>query len=167
MGRIFVCSDTHFGHKNIIEYCNRPFKDTDEMDAKLIENWNSVVEPEDTVFFLGDFALGGKQDIINYGQALNGHKILVLGNHDHSTKVAYREAGFENIFGEKVIIDFDDYGTIQFSHHRVPDEETHYINLYGHQHDKPTDDSMHRCVSMECINYKPILLEEAIKGLGE
>jgi len=167
MGKIFVISDTHFNHKNIIEYCNRPFENVESMNNALIENWNSVVGPEDTVFCLGDFVLGSKEDIISIGQQLNGHKILILGNHDRGTRISYKEAGFEQIYGEKVIMNFEQYGTIHFSHHRVPNEDTHYINLYGHQHDKPNDDEHHRCVSVELIDYKPILVEEAIKGLTQ
>ena len=50
MGKIFVTSDTHFNHKNIIEYCKRPFKDTLEMNEYIIEKWNSVVKDEDIVY---------------------------------------------------------------------------------------------------------------------
>lgn len=79
---LFFVSDTHFGHENIIKFCNRPFKTTNEMDEALIKNWNSVVGPEDTIFHLGDFAFGGSQ-LWNYTlQKLNGHKILIIGNHD-------------------------------------------------------------------------------------
>ena len=55
----FFTSDTHFGHANIINLCNRPFKDVNHMNDMLVENWNSVVSDDDTVFHLGDFALGG------------------------------------------------------------------------------------------------------------
>ena len=44
--RVFFTSDTHFNHTNIIRYCDRPFKSTDEMNEKLIGNWNSAVGPE-------------------------------------------------------------------------------------------------------------------------
>lgn len=65
----FLTSDTHLGHKNIITYCHRPFKDTYLMNKAITENWNSVVKPEDTVYHLGDFAFGGIKNYIPY---LNG-----------------------------------------------------------------------------------------------
>lgn len=52
--RIFVTSDLHLGHYNIIRYCKRPFNNLDDMNTKLVRNWNSVVSPKDTVYFLGD-----------------------------------------------------------------------------------------------------------------
>jgi calcineurin-like phosphoesterase family protein len=74
-------SDHHFGHKNVITYCNRPFKDEIEMTWKLIEAWNSVVKPDDEVFYLGDFSLADKyaRDITH---RLSGKKYLIMGNHD-------------------------------------------------------------------------------------
>lgn len=80
--RIFFTSDLHFGHKNIIRFCNRPWKDTDEMDEALIENWNSVVKEDDIVFDLGDFAFAPNSKWKEILSKLNGHHYLVLGNHD-------------------------------------------------------------------------------------
>lgn len=57
--RVFFTSDTHFNHTNIIRFCNRPFKDVSHMNETIISNWNRVVGPEDIVFHLGDFCLGG------------------------------------------------------------------------------------------------------------
>ena len=74
---IYFISDTHFCQKSIIPYCHRPFGSVDEMNEKLIENWNSVVKKDDKVYFLGDFCLGDlseKRDILN---RLNGYKIIV------------------------------------------------------------------------------------------
>ena len=76
-------SDTHFSHANIIAYCNRPFRDVQEMNEALIEKWNSTVAADDVVFHLGDLALG--QDIgrqIALTAELHGDKRLVPGNHD-------------------------------------------------------------------------------------
>lgn len=57
MSNTFVTSDVHFGHNNIIKYCNRPFQNSDEMDITIINNWNKIVNPDDEVYILGDFAL--------------------------------------------------------------------------------------------------------------
>ena len=63
--RVFFTSDTHFNHTNIIRFCNRPFKDVSHMNETIISNWNRVVGPEDIVFHLGDFCLGGSAEWVN------------------------------------------------------------------------------------------------------
>ena len=80
--RIFFTSDTHFGHINIIKYCNRPFSSVEEHDETLIKNWNEKVGPDDIIFHLGDFAFGSEKQWMNYLDKLNGKKYLVIGNHD-------------------------------------------------------------------------------------
>lgn len=82
----FFTSDTHFGHRNIIKYANRPFKDVEHMDEILIRNWNDTVGPDDTVFHLGDVALGSWERWHNILTRLSGYKILVVGNHDRIFK---------------------------------------------------------------------------------
>lgn len=90
---IFFVSDTHFGHTNIIKYCNRPFNNVDEMDEALINNWNAKVPKDGIVYHLGDFAWGS----INYWEKireqLNGEIILIYGNHDEkylNNKLMYK-----------------------------------------------------------------------------
>lgn len=78
----FFTSDTHFNHANIIRFCNRPFNDVEQMNETLIANWNRVVQPEDTVFHLGDFCLGGSVEWTKILNRLNGKIYLILGNHD-------------------------------------------------------------------------------------
>lgn len=82
---IFLTSDNHFGHAKCIEYCSRPFKDVQEMEEKLIRNWNKVVRPQDLVYVLGDFSMYlTKEHLREILNKLNGTKILVRGNHDLS-----------------------------------------------------------------------------------
>jgi len=88
MSNIFFTADHHFNHKNIIRFCNRPFKTLKEMDEALIDNWNSVVEPEDIVYHLGDFSFSDPQ---RYLQRLNGRIHLIFGNHDRSARKYVRE----------------------------------------------------------------------------
>lgn len=79
----FFISDTHFSHANIIKYSNRPFKDVVEMNNTIIQNWNSVVKPDDLVYHLGDFTFGREQYMFDmmFNQ-LNGYIVFIEGNHD-------------------------------------------------------------------------------------
>lgn len=78
----FFTSDTHFNHANIIKFCNRPFKDVEQMNDVMIANWNSVIGKDDTVFHLGDFCLGGAAEWTKILDRLNGKIYLIMGNHD-------------------------------------------------------------------------------------
>ena len=79
---IWFTSDLHFGHKNIIKFCNRPWETVEEMDEALITNWNSIVGEKDIVFDLGDFAFATNGRWKELVQRLNGKHDLILGNHD-------------------------------------------------------------------------------------
>lgn len=78
----FFTSDTHFNHANIIKFCNRPFKDVEQMNDVMIANWNSVIGKDDTVFHLGDFCLGGAAEWTKILDRLNGKIYLIMSNHD-------------------------------------------------------------------------------------
>lgn len=75
----YFTSDTHFGHSNVIRYCNRPFQSAEEMDNTIISNWNNRVKPDDEIYHLGDFSF---RDPLLYTSRLNGRKFLIPGNHD-------------------------------------------------------------------------------------
>lgn len=110
----FFTSDTHFGHARIVELSNRPFTDVDEMDEALISRWNEVVSPEDTVYHLGDVALGKIADSLPLVARLNGYKIMVTGNHDRTfseNKVAHRER-FLPLYREVFQEVYDEAGTV-------------------------------------------------------
>lgn len=83
---LFFISDTHFWHKNVMKYTNRPFDSVEHMNSELIKRWQSVVKPEDTIIVVGDvfFCGNGKARIIM--EQLPGKKILVRGNHDNSAR---------------------------------------------------------------------------------
>jgi calcineurin-like phosphoesterase family protein len=85
--KVFFTSDTHFNHANVIKYCVRPFASIEEMNRVMIERWNAVVGPEDTVYHLGDFAMGKPSEWPAFLRQLNGaKKILIRGNHDRSSR---------------------------------------------------------------------------------
>jgi calcineurin-like phosphoesterase family protein len=103
----YFTADQHFGHQNIIEYCDRPFHSVGEMNAALVANWNAVVSPHDTVHVLGDVAMGRREESMPLIGQLAGHKILYPGNHDrcwygHGERALrleqeYLDAGFDEI----------------------------------------------------------------------
>ena len=88
--KIFFSSDQHFGHRNVLRFCARPYETEKEMGLALIDNWNSVVSNDDIVVTLGDFSwFNDSHSIKKLMEKLNGKEIyLVLGNHD--TKESFR-----------------------------------------------------------------------------
>lgn len=79
---IFFTADTHFGHTNIIRFCDRRFTDVEEMNEHLIENWNARVTNHDTVFIIGDMFFRSETTPEDILSRLNGHKHMIMGNHD-------------------------------------------------------------------------------------
>lgn len=95
LNKLYFTADWHFGHKNIIEYCKRPFKTVDEMNEALIVNYNEKVSNSDTCIFVGDFVFYDQEyTCTELLKRLNGKKILVKGNHDWLSNKKYIKAGF-------------------------------------------------------------------------
>ena len=95
---MFFTADHHFGHANIIKYCNRPFANVDEMDTELIRRWNEVITPGDTVFHLGDFTLGEYAEM--YMNLLHG-ELCILNipfHHDRRWLERYNMIGQKFLF---------------------------------------------------------------------
>lgn len=83
---IFFTSDTHFGHKNILKYCQESrghLSDVEEHDQELIAKWNEKISPKDDVYHLGDFGFLPDAKLVKILDQPNGKKHLILGNHDH------------------------------------------------------------------------------------
>lgn len=144
----FFTSDLHFGHKNVVEFCERPWPDVEAMNNGLIERWNSVVGYNDDVFCLGDMFFCGTIKAKEYMSRLNGLKYLVQGNHDWGKVKIHRanEFGFEwvqrhqhciRIGNEDVILHHFPYEDDHTEEKRFLDERP--INngawlLHGHVH---------------------------------
>ena len=161
--KTFFISDTHFNHANIIKYCNRPFKTVDEMNSKLISNWNSVVSDNDIVYFLGDFAFGDKEAFSRFAAPLKGHKHFIIGNHDRISKKIILDAGFESV-NSQLILKYEEYNF--FLTHYPREVEKGEICIYGHVHDKKEELSCRSfCVCVEQINYTPIEINELIRRI--
>ena len=164
----FIIADTHFGHENIIKYESRPFANAEEMNKKLIKFWNSVVGEDDLIYVLGDFTLSRRMDVIkNLVSALNGRKILIMGNHDTRKPKDYIECGFEVATRKPMMVE---PGVI-LMHEPFNDADLifpNYIYFFGHVHANKTlmDDYPNcMCVSVERIDYRPINLDECIRKL--
>jgi calcineurin-like phosphoesterase family protein len=97
--QVWFTSDTHFLHKNIIKYCDRPFSSIEEMDEQIISNWNKKISNDDIVYFLGDFIFTRDYEIFKkYSQKLNGKKICIYGNHDIFSIDDYINAGWISVY---------------------------------------------------------------------
>lgn len=158
---IFVCSDHHLGHKNIITFKDyngnliRPFSSMEEMHDIIIERHNKVVRPQDKVYYLGDVATNkGGLELLKY---MNGHKRLVRGNHDIFKLKDYKSY-FEEIYGVRV---FADYGMV-LTHIPIHKEcmSRWKLNIHGHLHANIIKDSQYLNVSLERIDYTPVSIEE-------
>jgi len=79
---LWFTSDLHWNHRNVLPYCNRPYGSVEEMNEAMLKIWNDTVKPDDTVWFLGDLDINGKRSHRDLVKSLNGHKKLIVGNHD-------------------------------------------------------------------------------------
>ena len=177
MTRIFLASDHHFGHHNILKFTDnngelirgKVFKDIQEHNDKIVQWHNELVKPEDHVYFLGDFAInrGG----LYYACSMNGHKRLVRGNHDIFKTKQYLDVGIDEIYGCRVFQNQDP--PVILTHIPIHPAslrhkgEKQWINIHGHLHSNKVliegtqdPDLRYRCVSLEHTNYRPILLCE-------
>jgi len=94
--KVFLISDTHFDHANIIKYCKRPFNNVEEMNSVLVDNWNKAVGKQDVVYFLGDMAFGkGSRPASFWLQQLNGEIIYIEGNHEETGKIMVYPSAYD------------------------------------------------------------------------
>lgn len=165
----FFTSDTHWGHTNIIKYCKRPFASCKEMDACLIENWNSVVTPQDSVWHLGDFCFGEVYQAKEYIEQLNGHINFVWGNHDRAMWLLQRELQRfpDNNISKKISFEGDIAGdkigehSVVLCHYAMRVwNKSHYNawQLYGHSHGTLAEDPklLSFDIGVDCWNFMPI-----------
>ncbi|ACS90997.1 2'-5' RNA ligase family protein [Thermococcus sibiricus] len=157
--KIWLISDTHFDHANIIKYCARPFVDIKEMNRVLLKNWNNTVKRNDIVYFLGDISFGKHSRSPRYWLSkLNGKIIYIKGNHEktnlgkHYEIVNYKGHKFFLVHDPKDVDSFD--GWIIHGHKHNND----LINYPFVNKEKRTIN-----VSVETINYKPVSFDQIIK----
>ena len=166
MSEIWLISDTHFGHNKDFIFSPRKFSSVEEMDAAIIERWNSVVNKDDIVYHLGDFIMGDLTDGLNKIRQLNGKIKLAIGNHDIENRLNefVRLSNIEDIqFGYRIK---EGKKTFLLSHY--PQLTGNYDNsktysIHGHTHFLTKfwelEDDFHNLmynVSCEAINCQPL-----------
>lgn len=166
---IYFTSDNHYFHENIITYCKRPYSSIEEMNEGMVKRHNSIVLPNDTCYFLGDFAFGKRSnnfhELNSLFQRLNGKKILIKGNHD--SKMVLNLNGWEsindlleiNVSGHKVILCHYAMKVWNKSH----DGSFH---LYGHSHQTLKEDSGYSFdIGCDGWDWKPVSIDTVINKM--
>lgn len=184
MHNIWFTSDQHFWHKNVIEYCKRPFSSVEEMNELMIQYYNELVKPEDTVYMLGDFSLAHRA-VTTICPRLMGNKHLIAGNHDHchpihakekeerlqKARKLYYEAGFKSICledtrliaGQIVHLHHMPYQSADATderHQRWRPEDKGSWLLHGHVHEKWKQKGRMINVGVDVWNYRPVHIDE-------
>ena len=159
-------ADTHFGHANIIRFCDRPFTDLFHMDETLIENWNRVVKPGQTVFHLGDFAFKASQSraaVISH--RLNGNIVLIQGNHDnpHTVRLFDEVHDLAEVIvaGQRIVLCHYAMRVWPASHHGS-------WQLFGHSHGAlpPMPGKMALDIGVDSWDYRPVRFDQIADAMG-
>jgi calcineurin-like phosphoesterase family protein len=175
---IWFTADLHLGHGNIIGYTGRPYAGAEEMNAALVAGWNDVVDDGDTVWVLGDFALGRIAETLPMVGALRGRKILLTGNHDRcwigngrradDWIPRYLDAGFSEVLqgtvtasvdGASVLLchfpyEGDSLDVDRHLEHRPPDRGDWL--LHGHVHERWGQNGRMINVGVDACGFRPI-----------
>jgi calcineurin-like phosphoesterase family protein len=170
--KVWFTSDLHFWHKNICKYCNRPYETIEEMNQGIIDNWNSVVKEDDTVFVLGDLGFCGIEKLRPLMSQLKGKIILIQGNHDSDYVIS-------TLYHEKIINNFDRLMSITIiGDEECPNQELTLCHfpmidwynkekgawmIHGHQHQLPETPSCspkHYDVGLDKNGMTPISFEQ-------
>jgi calcineurin-like phosphoesterase family protein len=169
-------ADFHFGHNNIIRYCNRPFRSVEEMDQTILERLNVSVKANDTLYFLGDFCIGGKARVLERRKQIRCKKVFAVpGNHDKEARKLTEEFTWLgnlaeiSVKGQPIVLCHYAMRVWNRAHHGA-------WHLYGHSHGKlpeaPTSLSMD--VGVDTHDFRPwhfdeinLLMTEKAKARGE
>lgn len=186
--QIFFTSDLHFGHRNVLRFCNRPFENTKEMEKSLIGNWNSVVNDNDVVFILGDIMwFDSRTDAKRVLEQLKGKEIhIVPGNHDNLTNFEYLSERFivHDSCVTLLIETFNGKNEIFLCHFPLatwPHYEQNALHFFGHIHSGPVSDAEIDVIGKDLVvkdglcydvgvdnnNYTPIEIRDVYKKLNK
>lgn len=160
--KTWITGDTHFGHANIIKYCDRPFASVEDMNGELLRRWKATVAAEDMVYFMGDFCFTNKVRADWLFNELPGHKHLFVGNHDPIS-----------VTKKLPWVSVRDYAEIRVDDtwlvlHHYPIEDWNgkkhgAVHLHGHSHGTARSLPNRYDVGVDCTDFRPILLSNAIR----
>lgn len=160
----YFISDTHFGHANVIQYSNRPFVDVQDMDAAMIDRWNSVVKKDDNVYHLGDFAFSSEARIEEILKQLNGKKYLIFGNHDKKIRNSkHLQSLFEGGCHEMLEVSIQKQRIVLCHFGMRVWNGVHYgaWHLYGHSHGNLPGDAQCMDVGVDTGNgFRPYSFDQ-------
>ena len=157
--KVWLISDLHLGHKNIIKYSERPYASVNEMNETLVRNIQSVAGADDIIVFGGDIAFMETEKANSLIARCLGYKILIIGNHDFN-KGKLRDLDFDEIhLCKSVTYKGKEYALTHYPLDEMPDG---LINIHGHTHNRNTGHPRHINISCEVINYTPITFQDLI-----
>lgn len=175
----FFISDLHIGHSNVIKFDGRPFRDVDEMHVEIIKRWNSVVDDDDEVYYMGDLCMKDSDTAKWVMHSLKGKIHYIMGNHDRDRVIKSMDR-FEHIheYGTEIMVKDDTivggYQQIIMSHYPILSwNRAHYGSwmLHGHTHQSLTKDKSYdwyykrKVMDVSCngIDYTPISYQKVKK----
>lgn len=174
--KIYFTSDLHFCHSREFIYGPRGFKDIEEHDKTIVENWNSIVQEDDLVYILGDLMLKDNTKALGYINQLLGKKFIILGNHDTDNRIELYKSEINNLRGISCAERLNYKGYHFFLTHfpcltgnlekESPKQCT--LNLFGHTHSKNKfyeDRPYMYNVALDAHNCTPVEIEEIIKDI--
>ena len=159
--KIWVWSDHHFGHKNIIRFSDRPFDDLIQMRENMILNYQDYVGIDDICIFVGDIAFLPDDQANEILHRMHGYKILVIGNHDFNKKKVKKLHFDETHLVRHIWKDGMDFVFTHYPMHNLPEP---FFNIHGHEHVSHTytDTPQHFNVNVEFLGYKPKLFQDIV-----
>lgn len=171
MPKIWITSDLHFGHANIIKFCQRPFSSVEEMDAVLIYNWNEIVGKDDIIYIVGDFTLNGPDFAADVFSMLNGKIFVMPGSHDHRwfEKQTYKSRDghlvqhLPGLFTIPVPIRDNSKMALTLCHYAMRTwPASHYgtLHVFGHSHGKLDGVGRSMDIGVDAFNYRPVDLRD-------
>lgn len=166
---IFFTADLHFSHDAVIDFENRPFKSSEDMNNEIIRRWNTLVSVHDEVYILGDISFAGRTETTILISSLNGTKYLVVGNHDKlNEKQREMFAWVKNYY--KLKIHGHRFILFHYPIFAWDGKEKGYIHLHGHTHtNSRTDIELKNKINvgMDFWAYAPVGIDEILNQLNQ